>query len=109
MNSIINEFPSNMQVLLAEIIGQNDQGLLAALRDAAEPDPDQRRAIEQILSDEFTCHLGGDYEPTERGKAIDNILGAFLLHWPIDTTRVTLLPLPGRGHQRPRRTCPDLR
>ena len=37
-----------------------------------------------ILSDEFSRHLRPDYEPTERGKQIDDLLGWFLLQFPIE-------------------------
>ena len=30
------------------------------------------------------CNLRPDYEPTERGKQVDDLLGKFLLQFPIE-------------------------
>ncbi len=34
--------------------------------------------------DEFSANLRPDYEPTERGEQIDDLLGKFLLQFPIE-------------------------
>lgn len=62
-----------------------DSGLLSSLRAHAEPTQSERIAVDKILSDEFSRHLRPDYEPTERGRDVDNLLGTFLLRWPITT------------------------
>jgi hypothetical protein len=54
------------------------------LRSHEEPSRQERIIVEQILSNEFSYNLGPDYEPTARGRDIDNALGAFLLRWPIE-------------------------
>ena len=82
--TVIESLPADMRSLFEEMVGERDPLLLADLKVASEATPDQRIAVEQILSAEFSRELRPDYEPTERGRAIDNLLGQFLLRWPIE-------------------------
>jgi hypothetical protein len=86
MSTVIDSLPPDSRELFTDIIGDRDPGLLAALRDRQKPDLSQRVSVMEILSTEFSHNLQPDDEPTERGKAIDDLLGAFLLHWPINET-----------------------
>lgn len=86
MSTVIDSLPPDSRDLVTEIIGERDPGLLAALRERQEPDLSQRVSVMEILSTEFSHNLRPDDEPTERGEAIDDLLGAFLLHWPINET-----------------------
>lgn len=83
MSNVIESLPEGMRALFLEIIGRADVGLLSALEDDDEPTQAQRATVEDILSKEFANSLRADYEPTARGKVIDDLLGAFLLRWPI--------------------------
>jgi len=84
MSDVIQALPSDMQEIFVETVGAIDPELLQALRAADEPTRAQRMAVLHVLSTEFCRHLQPDDEPTERGKLIDNTLGAFLLCWPIE-------------------------
>lgn len=84
MSTVIDSLPSDSRELFTDILDERDPGLLAALRDCQEPDLSQRVSVMEILSTEFSHNLQPDDEPTERGKAIDDLLGNFLLHWPIN-------------------------
>jgi hypothetical protein len=84
VSNVLESLPAEFQALIAEIVGEKDGSLLAALRAHDEPSQAERGAVEEILSDEFCRNLGADDEPTPRGRAIDDALGAFLLRWPID-------------------------
>ena len=84
VSNVLESLPAKFQALVAEILGERDGSLLAALRARDEPSQAERGAVEEILSDEFCRNLGPDDEPTPRGRDIDNALGAFLLRWPID-------------------------
>lgn len=81
--SVVDSLPDAMRELFSEVIGVEDPGLLTALGLTEEASEEQRVRVEGILSKEFTRCLGQDYEPTDRGKAVDDLLGAFLLRWPI--------------------------
>ena len=84
MSNVFDSLPARFQPLVAEIIGERDQALLAALRATEEPSQAERSAVEEILSNEFCRSLGADDEPTPRGRDVDDALGAFLLRWPIE-------------------------
>jgi hypothetical protein len=84
MTSVVESLPAEMRSLFAEVIGGRDVALLSSLRTHPEPELTERLAVEDILSAEFTTCLQADDEPTRRGREIDNLLGAFLLRWPID-------------------------
>ena len=84
MTSVVESLPAEMRSLFAEVIGSRDVALLSSLLAHPEPELAERLAVEDILSTEFTTCLQADDEPTRRGQDIDNLLGAFLLQWPID-------------------------
>jgi len=84
VSNVLDSLPAEFQSLVADILRVRNEPLLAALRAHEEPSQQERNAVEEILSDEFSRNLGPDDEPTQRGRDIDNALGAFLLRWPID-------------------------
>jgi hypothetical protein len=84
VNNVIDDLPVELKPIFTEVIGERNEGLLSSLRTHEEPSRQERIAVEQILSNEFSRNLGPDYEPTARGRDIDNALGAFLLRWPIE-------------------------
>jgi hypothetical protein len=81
----VDTLPAQFRSLFIEVIGAKDADLLASLSSQGEPSQGERRAVEEILSTEFSRNLRTDYEPTERGRDIDNMLGALLLRWPIES------------------------
>lgn len=83
MTSVIDSLPARMRELFADVISAHDSGLLAALMSHEVPSVDEQGVVENILSNEFSSELGEDWEPSDRGKQIDDMLGAFLLRWPI--------------------------
>ncbi len=82
--NVIDGLPAECREVVTDIVGGADEALLNELRTRAEPTLKQRRQVERILGSEFCRNLRPDYEPTERGVAIDNALGVFLLRWPIE-------------------------
>ncbi len=84
MINVVQTLPFGMQAIFVEIVGVIDHELLVALQTTEEPTRAQRVAVENILCAEFCRNLQPDSEPTERGKLIDDTLGAFLLRWPIE-------------------------
>jgi len=83
MTNVVESLPERMRELFSDVIGAHDPGLLSRLVSHDEPTPNERLAVEDILATEFSNALQGDCEPTDRGRRVDEILGAFLLKWPI--------------------------
>ena len=83
MTNVVESLPSRMRTLFTEVIGARNPGLLAALMNREDPTSDERAEVENILADEFNSCLRQDWEPTDRGIQIDELLGAFLLRWPV--------------------------
>lgn len=81
--SVVESLPAHMRALFAEVIGAHDQVLLEVLMRHEALSNDERQAVETILSNEFSGELCQDYEPNARGKRVDDMLGTFLLRWPI--------------------------
>ena len=84
MKGVVNSLPSAMRSLFTEVIGARDPELLASLMSHDEPSTAERVEVHNILSTEFSRNLTQDYEPTDRGRQIDDLLGAFLTKWEID-------------------------
>jgi hypothetical protein len=84
MSGVVDSLPAAMRPLFTEIIGAQNPDLLTALESHDEPSTAERVAVHDILSTEFSRNLGPDYEPTDRGKDIDELLGAFLTRWEIE-------------------------
>lgn len=83
MTTSLDIFEPDHRELFVSVLEARDQELLGSLGDTADPTEDQRRRVLDILSDEFTKHVGPpDWEPDERGKVLDDILGTFLLRFP---------------------------
>jgi hypothetical protein len=83
MTSVVGSLPAHMRALFAEVIGAHDPVLLEVLMRHEVPSDDERRAVETILGNEFSGELSQDFEPNDRGKRVDDMLGTFLLRWPI--------------------------
>jgi hypothetical protein len=84
MSAPLAGIPKQLMPLFHEIVGRVDPGLLESVMSSGNPTLAEREQIEEILADEFARHLHPDYEPTERGKQIDDLLGKFLLQFPIE-------------------------
>lgn len=84
MSSAIDFMSEGRRALFEGIVGSHDPDLLAALKTRNDVPRDLRVRVEEVLTAEFTRELNADYEPTERGRKIDNLLGDFLLRWPIE-------------------------
>jgi hypothetical protein len=83
MTSVVESLPAHMHALFAEVIGAHDPVLLEVLKRHEVPSNDERQAVETILSNEFSGEICQDFEPNARGKRVDDMLGTFLLRWPI--------------------------
>lgn len=83
MVNVVDSLPPPLQSLFVEVVGAADPELLGSLRSQTEPTPDEIKAVQDLLSYEFTRCLQPDDEPTERGRLIDDLIGIFVLRWLI--------------------------
>jgi hypothetical protein len=83
MSNILNAIPAEHRDLIVEELARRDPNLLAELREAQEPTNEQSDALVAVLYGAMSEHYGPGHIPNERGKAIDNAIGAYLLAWPI--------------------------
>lgn len=86
VTNVIDSMPERYATVLAEVIGQREPGLLAALRTSEEPSLQQREAVEEFLADALSDNFGPSHQPTERGILIERTIDAFLERWPIDAS-----------------------
>ena len=84
MTNVVEALPAEVQTVFVDVLGERDTALLSSLRTQTEPSREERHTVEELLSDEMSKHLGPDYEPTDRGRAIDDAIGAFLARWPME-------------------------
>jgi hypothetical protein len=84
VNDRLPGIPRDLMPIFHEVLGEHDPDLLQSVLSSANPTLDERERVMDILADEFVRHLRPDYEPTERGKQIDDLLGKFLLQFPIE-------------------------
>ena len=84
MIGALDQLRKDEQSLFREIVGREDSALLMSLEKSSSPTHAERRRVMEILWDEFDRHVSGpDWEPSELGKRVDNLLGSFLLHYPV--------------------------
>jgi hypothetical protein len=83
MSNVVESLPAEMRSLFIDVIGSRNAKLLSSLVVSQEPNKTERLGVHDILTSEFSRCLQPDHEPSERGRAVDNLLGQFLLRWPI--------------------------
>ena len=83
MINVVESLPARQRSLFAAVIGARDPSLLESLMNREEPTADQKLVVERILAEEFARHRGQDDEPTDRGRDIDDLIGAFVTRWPV--------------------------
>ena len=84
MNDRLPGIPRPLMPLFNEILDREDPDLLDSVLASGDPTLAERERVMDILVHEFMGNLQPDYEPTERGKQIDDLLGWFLLQFPIE-------------------------
>jgi hypothetical protein len=64
-------------------LARRNPALLAQLRGTRAPTNDQSDAVVHAPYEAMSENYGPRYVPNQRGKDIDNAIGAYLLAWPI--------------------------
>jgi hypothetical protein len=83
VSNILDAITAEHRAVIVEELTCRDPRLLAELSGSEKPTNDQSDAVVDVLSDAMSPHFGPGHIPNERGKAIDNAIGAYLLVWPI--------------------------
>jgi hypothetical protein len=83
VSNVLDALPAEHRALIEDELTRGNPALLEELRGAQKPTNDQSHAVVSALSRAMNPHFGPGYVPDERGKAIDNAVGAYLLAWPI--------------------------
>jgi hypothetical protein len=83
MSSVLDAVEPAHRAVIEEELGRRAPALLDALRSANQPTNEQSDALMDVMIRAMGEHYGPGHVPDERGVAIDNAVGAYLLTWPI--------------------------
>jgi hypothetical protein len=83
MNNVLDAIPPEHRTVIVKELTRLNPDLLAELRRVQQPTNDQSDAVVDVLYRAMSENFGPGHIPNERGKAIDNAIGAYLLAWPI--------------------------
>ncbi|WP_375487936.1 hypothetical protein [uncultured Mycobacterium sp.] len=83
MTNVLDAIPPEHRTVIVEELTRLNPALLAELRAAQKPTNEQSDAVVHALGVSMSPHFGPGHIPNERGIAIDNAIGAYLLAWPI--------------------------
>jgi hypothetical protein len=84
MSSVLDAVPPEHRAVIMEELAQRNPSLLAELDAAEAPTNDQSDAVVEALYAAMSENYGPGHDPNQRGKDIDNAIGAYLLAWPIN-------------------------
>lgn len=82
MNSVLDAIPPEHRAVIIDELSRRDPTMLAELRATKEPSGEQTRAVVDVLISEMMNNLGPDWQPNERGRAIEKALDAYYSAWP---------------------------
>jgi hypothetical protein len=84
VSNVLDAISPEPRAVIEEELARLDPVLLAELRGTKEPTSDQSDAVADTLYLAMSENFGPGHIPNDRGKAIDNAIGAYLLVWPIN-------------------------
>lgn len=82
MNSVLDAIPPEHRAVIIDELSRRDPTMLAELRATREPSGEQTRAVVDVLISEMMNNFGPDWQPNERGRAIEKALDACYSAWP---------------------------
>ncbi|WP_421845186.1 hypothetical protein [Mycobacterium sp.] len=84
VSNVLAAISPQSRIVIVEELERRNPALLAELRGSQKPTNDQSDAVVDLLIDAMSANYGPGHIPNDRGKAIDNAIGHYLLAWPID-------------------------
>ncbi|BBX41559.1 hypothetical protein MSIM_30100 [Mycobacterium simiae] len=82
VNSVLDAIPPEHRAVIIDELSRRDPTMLAELRATKEPSGEQTRAVVDVLISEMMNNFGPDWQPNERGRAIEKALDAYYSAWP---------------------------
>jgi len=83
MSDIFDAISPEYRAIIVEELERRNPALLAELRSAQAPTNDQSDGVVDALYAAMAENYGPGHDPNQRGKDIDNAIGAYLMAWPI--------------------------
>ncbi|ORJ55683.1 hypothetical protein B5M45_25425 [Mycobacterium simiae] len=82
VNSVLDAIPPEHRAVIIDELSRRDPTMLAELRATKEPSGEQTRAVVDVLISEMMNNFGPDWQPNERGRAVEKALDAYYSAWP---------------------------
>jgi hypothetical protein len=82
MSNVLDGISPQSRTVIVEELERRNPELLEELRGTPEPTNDLSDAVVNVLIDALSANYGPGHIPNERGKAIDDAIGHYLLAWP---------------------------
>jgi hypothetical protein len=83
MRNALDAIPPDHRAIIEAELSRRQPALLDELRSSQKPTNDQSDAVEDALAEALSENYGPGHIPNDRGKAIDNAIGAYFLAWPL--------------------------
>lgn len=81
--NVLDPIAPEFRTLIAEELQRRNPTLLAELLSSQRPTHEQSQAVVDLLIDAMSHTYGRGHNPDERGRAIDNAIGQYLMAWPM--------------------------
>jgi hypothetical protein len=82
VNGVLDAIPPEHRAVIIDELTHLNPAMLAELRATQEPSSEQTRAVVDVLISEMMNNFGPDWQPNERGRAIEKAIGAYYSAWP---------------------------
>ena len=83
--SALERLDRDLGEIVREVLDRRDRSLLERLERSDQPATEDVDRTVDTLYAEFSEHVSGpDWEPSQHGKEVDDAIGNFLLHFPIE-------------------------
>ncbi|MEB3052105.1 hypothetical protein KV112_20550 [Mycolicibacter sp. MYC123] len=83
MSGVLDRVSRSAREIITQELGLANPALLKELSDVEVPTNTQRKEVERVLAAALMNTLGPDWVPSERGRAMERAVEAFLQAWPI--------------------------
>ncbi|MCV7165743.1 hypothetical protein [Mycobacterium stomatepiae] len=72
MSNVLDAIPAEHRAVIIDELTRLHPTMLAELRATQGPSSEQTRAVMDVLINEMMNNFGPDWQPNERGRAIEN-------------------------------------
>jgi hypothetical protein len=82
MSDVLDAIPTEARAVIVDELNRRDPALLAELRSAQEPTPEQSDVVSLLLARAIIESLGLDWTPNEHGLAVESAVTTYFEVWP---------------------------